>query len=352
MMNEEKAITEIRSAEESRRKALPIAEKRFPPHLVASWFSESGGSETGASDRRSREVLDWIYFRQRIIHDVKPSTTVEFLGYALKTPLMIAPMASMATLFEDGVGKMCAATRETGSMTWIASIPRELLRKYTKANPMVYIEKPLADRDQLFSKLKVAEQEGCVAVGVDVDSGGGHKRGDIFGGSVGPSGNETSRETPWKPLSAEELREIRGKLSKPFVVKGVLSVEDAEKAVEAGADVIVVSNHYGVTLDYAQAPLEVLPAISKAVRDRVDVLVDCQMRRGTDVLKALALGGRAVLVGRPILWAALVGGSKGMAHLIRLMTEELRRAMLFTGVESSTRVPRDILVLPSEIFDK
>ena len=84
---------------------------------------------------------------------------------------MIAPMASMATMFEDGVGKMCAATREAGSMTWVAYYTNELT-KYAKTNPIVFIMKPLADREKLLNELKVAEQEVCVAVGIDVDSGG------------------------------------------------------------------------------------------------------------------------------------------------------------------------------------
>ena len=88
----------------------------------------------------------------------------------------------------------------------------------------------------------------------------------------------------------------------------------------------------------------------EAVGGRVDVLVDCQMRHGSDVLKALALGGQAVLVGRPILWAALVGGAEGMARLIWLMTEELKRVMLYTGTESAAWVSRNILVLPRDIF--
>ena len=113
-----------------------------------------------------------------------------------------------------------------------------------------------------------------------------------------------------------------------------------------GADAIVVSNHYGMTMDYLQAPIEALPEIVRAVGDEVEVIVDGQMRRGTDVLKALALGGKGILLGRPILWAALVGGTAGMAHLLRLMTEELRRAMLYTGTKSLATVSRDILILP------
>jgi isopentenyl diphosphate isomerase/L-lactate dehydrogenase-like FMN-dependent dehydrogenase len=338
MASSDPDIQSLRSVDEVRQAALPLAEQRWSPPHVASLF-DRGGSETGSTDRRNREVLDRIRFRQRIIHDVVPSTDATFLGHALATPIMIAPMATMAGLIEDGVGQMCTAARDVGSMAWTASNRPDVYDRHAGVSPLVDIEKPFADRDRLLQRLQMAERAGCFAVGVDVDSSGGHKRGDQF------------RERPWKPLDVGELRAIKAALATPFIVKGVLSVDDAVAAVDAGVDAIVLSNHYGVALDYAQSPLEVLPSIVDAVGTRVEVLVDCQMRRGTDVLKALALGARTVLVGRPILWAALVGGANGMAHLLRLMTAELKRAMLYTGVARPSDATPDILALPRDIFD-
>lgn len=310
---------------------MPIAKKSLQLRQMGRYFDT-----TVESDKRSREVLDRIFFKQKIIHAIEPSTETKFLGHMLKTPIMTAPMASMATMFEDGVGKMCAATRETGSMTWIAFCSREFYTKHAKTNPIVYIMKPIADREKLLDNLKIAEQEGCVAVGIDVDSGGDTGGDGRFGAM--------------RPLSVDELKKMRRSVSKPFVVKGVLSVDDAVKAVEVGAKAIVVSNHYGTKLDYAQAPLEVLSEIVETVGNKVEVLVDCQIRTGSDILKVLAMGGKAVLVGRPIVWSAYVGGAEGMARLMQLMTDELRHAMLYTGVESAAKVPKDILVLPKEIF--
>jgi len=329
MANNRKTIKDINSITEFKDEALLIAKKKIP-RQIRRYFET-----IVESDKRSREVFDKIFFRQKIIHNINPSTECKFLDYSLKTPIMIAPMASMATMFEDGVGKMCAATDRTGSITWMAFHSREHYAKHAKINPIVYIEKPLEDRTTLLNKLKMAEQEGCIAVGIDVDSGG--DRGERWGG-------------PLKPLSVDELKKIRENLSKPFVIKGVLSVDDAVKAVDVGADIIVVSNHYGTKMDYAQAPLEVLPEIVERVGDDIDVLVDCQIRKGSDVLKVLAMGGKGVLVGRPIVWSALIGGVEGMAHLIKLMTQELRSAMLYTGVETVKNVSRDILVLPHDIF--
>lgn len=333
MTSERKAVKEISSIEELKREAQQVAKKTLPPEQIERYFGA-----VVESDKRSREVLDRIFFKQKIIHDIAPSTETKFLGHTLKTPIMIAPMASMATMFEDGIGKMCTATNETGSMPWVAFYSKEYYGKHVKTNPIVFIMKPIADREKLLKELMIAEQEGCVALGIDVDSGG-----DTSRGGAGRWGAE-------KPLSLDELKKIRGSVSKPFIVKGVLSVDDAVKAVEVGANAIVVSNHYGTKLDFALATLEVLPDIVEAVGDRVEILVDCQIRKGSDVLKVLAMGGKAVLVGRPIVWGAWVGGAEGMARLIQLMTEELRHAMLYTGVESAAKVPKDILVLPKEIF--
>jgi isopentenyl diphosphate isomerase/L-lactate dehydrogenase-like FMN-dependent dehydrogenase len=342
MTEKRKALSDIWTVEALRQEALKLAAQQ------GDTVSPQRGSVPthSASDRRSRDVFDRIFFKQQIIHDMAPSTEIEFLGYSLKTPIMIGPMRAMATFIEDGVGQMCTATHATGSMTWIASNPMEFYAQHASTYPLVYIEKPLADRRLLLTKLAEAERAGCIAVGVDVDSSG---RGPM---GVLPDAMTQARYrmAPVKSMSVEELYELQRRLSKPFVIKGVLSVDDAVKAVEIGADVIVVSNHYGVTLNYAQAPLEVLPDIATTVGDDVTIVVDCQMRMGADVLKALALGGDAVLVGRPILWGAQVGGSLGMAHVIQLMTEELRRAMLYTGVESVRQVPRDILVLPKTLF--
>ena len=243
-------------------------------------------------------------------------------------------------MFEDGIGKMCAATREVGSMTWIAFYSKEYYGKHVKTNPLVFIMKPVADREKLLSELTIADNEGCVAVGIDVDSGGETMFGTGLRGRWGPE----------KPLSVKELKKMRDSVSKPFVIKGILSVSDALKAVEVGADAIVVSNHYGMKIDYCQAPLEVLPSIVEAVGEKVEILVDCQIRTGSDVLKALALGGKGVLVGRPIPWAVRVGGVEGITQLIRVMTEELEKIMLYTGIENVRKVPRDTLILPRSFF--
>jgi isopentenyl diphosphate isomerase/L-lactate dehydrogenase-like FMN-dependent dehydrogenase len=132
-------------------------------------------------------------------------------------------------------------------------------------------------------------------------------------------------------LTWSDLDWLRGLWSGPLVVKGVMSPHDAALAAEHGADAVVVSNHGGRQLDGAQATLEALPAVVDAVGDRLQVLLDGGIRRGADIAKAVALGARACMIGRPYLYGLAVGGQDGVARTIRILTAELRRTMALMG---------------------
>jgi isopentenyl diphosphate isomerase/L-lactate dehydrogenase-like FMN-dependent dehydrogenase len=173
---------------------------------------------------------------------------------------------------------------------------------------------------------------------MDLDSAAGLHSGYI------PGLMDKLAKAYWSFKTVDELKAIRDLTSLPFIVKGIMCVEDAEKCVEAGVDAIIVSNHAGYALDYAEAPIEVLPEIVDAVGRKVDVLMDGGIRHGTDILKALAFGAKAVLIGRPTVWGFNAGGEEGMVRLIELLTNELVRAMKLTGVSDIKDVPAGILV--------
>jgi 4-hydroxymandelate oxidase len=130
----------------------------------------------------------------------------------------------------------------------------------------------------------------------------------------------------------------------PVLLKGILHPDDAARAVDFGSRAILVSNHGGRQLDSAVAALDALPSVVEAVAGRAEVLVDGGVRRGTDVLKALALGARAVLLGRPILWGPAVGGEAGVCHVLELLRAELARDLLLCGLASPAEVDRSLLV--------
>jgi isopentenyl diphosphate isomerase/L-lactate dehydrogenase-like FMN-dependent dehydrogenase len=145
-------------------------------------------------------------------------------------------------------------------------------------------------------------------------------------------------------MSVDELKEIKRKISRPFILKGILSPWDAQKALEAGADVIVVSNHGAHTIDYLPHPLDVMDGILEVVDGKVPIIMDGGFRRGSDVLKGLAFGAQAIGVGRPILLALAADSENGVRTLINELAESLRRYMIMTGVDSPADAHKEILL--------
>jgi isopentenyl diphosphate isomerase/L-lactate dehydrogenase-like FMN-dependent dehydrogenase len=148
----------------------------------------------------------------------------------------------------------------------------------------------------------------------------------------------------------ESLDWLRRTTRLPVLVKGILTAEDAELALEHGVAGIVVSNHGGRQLDGVLAGIEALPEVVSAVAGRCEVYCDGGFRRGTDVLKALALGARAVLVGRPTIWGLAVGGADGVTHLMTLLREELRLSMALAGRPTVASVDRSLVTLMPEVI--
>ena len=129
----------------------------------------------------------------------------------------------------------------------------------------------------------------------------------------------------------------------PVILKGILTSEDARRAIDHGAAGIIVSNHGGRNLDTLPATIEALPGVAKAVDGRITVLLDGGIRRGTDVLKAIALGARAVLIGRPYVWGLAVGGAGGVTEVVRILRDEFRAAMALCGLPDISRITADVL---------
>ena len=185
------------------------------------------------------------------------------------------------------------------------------------------------DRNTLFSKLDEAKAAGAQVIAMDIDAAGL----PFLKGLQPPAGNKT----------VAELREIVEYAEVPFLIKGVMTVKGAHKALEAGAAGIVVSNHGGRVLDGVPATAEALPAIADAVRDQMVILVDGGIRSGVDVCKALALGADAVLLARPYVTAVYGGGAEGVALLTQKLKGELEDTMAMCGVHSLKEITREIL---------
>ncbi len=300
-----------------------------------------GGTGTGSAFRANLEALARHRFNLRTLHSVKTTdTTLSLFGQHLTMPILAAPITGVS--YNMG-GKMA---EEAFADVWIngALQAGSIGMVGDGADPVMYgggcnairaaggkgvpIIKPRS-QDEIINRIRQAEAIGAVAVGMDVD-GAGLVTMAMKGQPVGP-------KTP------NELKEVISSTSLPFVVKGIMTPDEAVIAAACGAAAIVVSNHGGRVLDCTLGAADVLSQIADKVKGRMTILVDGGVRSGADVLKLLALGADAVLVGRPFIVGAFGGGKDGVAFLLNKMKNELVGAMLLTGTADVKKVGRDIL---------
>lgn len=300
-----------------------------------------GGTGTGEAFTENLRALANLKLNMRTIHDaLQPDTTVEMFGQQLQTPIMGAPITGAAinagdTLKElDMVSALVEGSHLAGSLGWIGdpanpSMYEDGLESIRKAGQGIAIIKPRLDLKEIIELFKLAEKAGAVALGVDLD-GAGLITMALKGQPVGPK-------------TKKQLIELIGSTTLPFIVKGIMTADDAIKCVKAGARAIVVSNHGGRVLDHTPGAADVLPEIVRAVKGKITILADGGVRSGADVLKLLALGADGVLVGRPLIIGAYGGGTEGVKTIIEKYTNELKAAMILTGCKSIKEIHSEVL---------
>lgn len=283
----------------------------------------------------TRRYFDSILIEQRLVGAKTPSLACHLFGQRFDTPIMM-PAFSHLHVFakerEDGMCEYARAAKALGSLNFVGMCENEEFAKITAVGtPTVRIVKPYADRDKIFSQLASAQDHGALAVGMDIDhsfaSNGGPD--DVFGEKMAAQ-------------SRSDLEDYIRATRLPFVVKGVLSVHDAEACAEAGAQAVLVSHHHG-RMPFAVPPLMVLPEIVRAVGGRLKILLDCGIESGADVFKALALGADAVAVGRAIMQPLVRDGAAGVEACVKRMNDELAMLMAFTGCASLTEMDPSVL---------
>jgi len=277
---------------------------------------------TSNSDAITRDYFDSLLLETRYVDSVLPSTELKLFGEIFDTPIMTAALSHLDNTANDGMITYARAAAQTGAVHWVGMGPDEELERIVATGARtIKIIKPHADNKEVFRKIEHAVKVGCFAVGMDIDhafnSEGGYD--NVFG-------------LPMKAKSTEELCEFVQAAGVPFIAKGVLSVRDAEKCLDAGCSGIVVSHHHGM-IPYAIPPLMALPDILSAVEGRIPVFVDCGIESGIDAYKCLALGAAAVSVGRHLM-PLLKHGADAVADRIYEMTAELAGVMARTGVSS------------------
>ncbi|MBO4389483.1 MAG: alpha-hydroxy-acid oxidizing protein [Lachnospiraceae bacterium] len=272
------------------------------------------------SDQITRNYMDSLLIETRYIDSVLPDSHLSLWGHTFDTPITTAALSHLNGTAPDGMKIYAEGAVQAGALHFVGMGPEEELRAILSTGAKtVKIVKPMADQDAILRELKMAEEAGCVAVGMDIDhsfsSNGTYD--NIFGIAM-------------KSQSYEDLDRYINSVSIPFVIKGVLSPVDAVKCRRLGAAGIVVSHHHGM-VDYAIPPLMALPEIKK-VSGEMAVFVDCGFSSGMDVYKALALGATAVSVGRHLM-PLLKDGAEAVSDRIKEMDAELRGVMARTGIK-------------------
>lgn len=292
------------------------------------------GVETEFVMSNNRRVLDQYTIKQRCIDGVEPVTRCTVLGVELKTPIIMSSMTMpIPAIVGNGLMEVAEGLKEAGSLIWTGTpIPQNLKEIVATGVPVAANAKPFRDREKMFEAIAQIQSTGVNWIGIEIDSGQGTKVHD------------KQMATDCSPLSLKELKEIREMVSVPLIFKGVLSKEDAEKSLEAGADGIFISNHGAHTLDYLPHPFQIMDEIVRVARGKAAILVDGGFRRGSDAFKGLAFGAQLVGLGRPILYGLAANGAEGVKDVIRQVTEELKRFMSMTGSVDPEHVKRDLLI--------
>jgi 4-hydroxymandelate oxidase len=299
-----------------------------------------GGLGTGAAFRNNLKALESCRLKLRTVHNVnQPRLASCILGMELSIPVMAAAIGGInfnmksALTEQEYVDAVVGGCSRLGTIAMTSDSPNpegfesglNAIKSFGKGIPVI---KP-REIDKVIELARRAADAGAQAFGMDIDAAA--------------LVNMTNAGQPVGPKTQDELARIKQKTLIPFIVKGIMTREDAEACHAAGVDGIVVSNHGGRALDHVPGTAEVLPGIADAVRGKMAILVDGGIRSGVDVLKMLALGADAVLIGRPIAIGAVGGQSEGVELVLRKIADELRAAMVLTGTADVARVRRNVI---------
>ena len=315
----------------------PIARAKLPEDLWDYFEGGAGDERTLAENVRAFDR--WI-LRPRVLRGSStPDTSTTLLGWALSMPILVAPWASQQRAHPDGDPGVVRAAGRAGTIAVVSSTAADRVEEIgaaATAGPVWWQLYLYADAGESAALLRrvTAAGFGAICWTVDLPVLGLRHRDTRRGFEPPvPTGLDDLMYEP--NLSWEHLSFIRDHApGLPVVVKGILTAEDGALAVEHGADAVVVSNHGGRQLDSVAAGLDALPEVVEAVAGRVPVLMDGGVRRGTDVLKALALGAAAVLIGRPTVWGLAAEGEDGVVGVLEILRLELENAMALTGCAS------------------
>jgi 4-hydroxymandelate oxidase len=322
----------------------------------AAYDYTAHGSEGEFTLRRNREAFDWVRLvPNAVTNGGGINAATEVLGQKMEFPIMVSPTAAQSQLHPDG--EMAMHQGATGAantpmiVSNVSSFPFDKIAA-AATGPVWFQLYPKPELDANREVLDIAQAAGCRALVVTIDQQTAYYERSLHSRNLGAPPRRRPARPPTNAYRLAEERLwydwtffdlIRPLVKVPIIAKGIVTAEDARLCVEHGLDAVYVSNHGGRSLEYGPATLEVLPEIVEAVQSRVPVLFDSGIRRGTDVLKALALGANLVCLGRVPRWGLGSYGVEGVKRILEIMHRELLDAMAYTGRHSIASVDRTLV---------
>lgn len=339
------------------------------PRMVYDYYA--GGANDELLLRASRTAWESVEIRYRVLRDVSQRTLgVHLLGQSFDWPVLVAPMAFQQLATPDGEVATARATAASGTGMVLSTLSNRTIEAVTTAasGPVWFQLYIYRDRGVTTDLVQRAERAGCRALILTADTPMlGRRERDLLNGFHVPAdfpvpnlgvdmrgalGTQTDAasalasfiQTHWDASIAwRDVEWLRSITSLPILVKGIVRGDDARLALAHGAAGVIVSNHGGRQLDTAVPTARALPEVADAMAGAGTLLVDGGIRRGTDVLKALAMGAHAVLLGRPLLWGLATAGESGAHQVLRLLRDEVDLAFALAGVRSPAEATRDLL---------
>ena len=320
------------------------------------WAYLVGGTETETTVRRNRQSLDALAFRPRVLNDVsKVDSSARFLGHPARLPVMLAPVGGMESFVAGGAADAARAAAQFGVPQMLSSVCQPGLEATAAAADtlrafQLYVRGDDAWVDDWVGR---ARANGFKAFCLTVDSAFYSRRERDIAGRFAK---------PWRPadssgvgyqaaLSWATVKRLKNSCDLPLVLKGIATAEDAEIAVQHGVEVVYVSNHGGRQLDHGLGSTAVLPEIVAAVKGRAEVWVDGGFMRGSDVVKAIALGAKTVGIGRLACLGLAAAGVGGLVRTLELLEEEVRICMGLLGVTSLAQLTPNHVTAAAPVFE-
>jgi isopentenyl diphosphate isomerase/L-lactate dehydrogenase-like FMN-dependent dehydrogenase len=310
------------------------------------------GADDGKTMQANRDAFDaWAIRVRRLVDISHIDTSLEVLGQKLDVPIIVAPCGGQQVIHADGEMATARAAKTAGHLMVLSTVSNFSVGEVaTAAGPLWFQLYASSDQKLTEKLLRDAEAAGCRVVALTVDSNTrGNREGERWWSRVAGGPAEGGRSSlrlgnlenfPGPPrvgdaaLTWDKVDWIRSKTSMKLLLKGIVTREDAAIAAKRGIDGIIVSNHGGRQEESFRGTLTCLPEVVEAAGARMPVLIDGGFRRGTDIFKALALGARAVCIGRPYLWGLGAFGEEGVSRVLMILREELKRIMEFAGTTS------------------